>query len=396
MTGTDIEMEPGLPAAVHHVTVDGKEIYLVGTAHVSKESVADVRTTIDLVEPDAVAVELCPARHAAMTRKDDWKKMDIFKVIKEGKAVFLLVQLIMSSFYRKLGEQLGVQPGAEMMEGVKLAGERNLELVLADRDVQVTLKRVWGYLSLWNKMKMMTELLAGIFVSEDIDEKMIEDIKKQDQLENIMGAFAESFPGVKERLIDERDIYLAQKIRSARGKRVVAVVGAGHVPGILKMIRQENDLAPLMELPPKGRMGQILKWGIPLAIVALFVIGFFRGGASTSIEAIWIWVLVNGLLSGAGAAIALAHPLTIAATFVGAPLTSLNPMIAAGWVAGLVQAWVKRPTVADLEDLPNAVCSVKGFWMNPVSRILLVVVLANVGSSLGTFISGSWIAVRVF
>ena len=393
---SDMENEAGLPASVTHVTVDGKDVYLVGTAHVSKESVVDVRTTIELVQPDTVAVELCPARHAAMTRRDDWKKMDIFKVIREGKAVFLLVQLIMSSFYCKLGEQLGVQPGAEMMEGVKLAGERNLELVLADRDVQVTLKRVWGFLSLWNKMKMMTELLAGIFVSEDVDEKMIEEIKNQDQLENIMGAFAESFPGVKERLIDERDIYLAQKIRSARGRKIVAVVGAGHVPGILRQITHENDLTPLMELPPKGRAGQILKWGIPLAILALFVIGFFRGGASTSIDAIWIWVLVNGLLSGAGAAIALAHPLTIAATFVGAPLTSLNPMIAAGWVAGLVQAWVKRPTVADLEDLPNAVCSVKGFWMNPVSRILLVVVLANVGSSLGTFISGSWIAVRVF
>lgn len=390
------ENELDLPSAVSHVTVDGKDVYLVGTAHVSKESVDDVRTTIELVGPDCVAVELCPARHAAMTQQDAWKKMDIFKVIRQGKAVFLLVQLIMSSFYRKLGEQLGVQPGAEMMEGVKLARERDLELVLADRDVQVTLKRVWGYLSLWNKMKLLVELLGSIFVSENVDEKMVEEIKNQDQLENIMGAFAESFPGVKERLIDERDIYLAQKIRFARGNRIVAVVGAGHVPGIMQEIRQETDLAPLVQIPPRGRTGLILKWGIPLAIVALFVIGFFRGGASSSIDALWIWFLVNGLLSGAGAAVALAHPLTIAATFLGAPLTSLNPMIAAGWVAGLVQAWVKRPTVADLEDLPNAVCSVKGFWMNPVSRILLVVVLANVGSSLGTFISGSWIAVRVF
>ncbi|MBW2554740.1 MAG: TraB family protein, partial [Deltaproteobacteria bacterium] len=229
-----------------------------------------------------------------------------------------------------------------------------------------------------------------------IDESLIEKIKEQDQLETIMETFSKSFPEVKKRLIDERDIYLAQKIRSAPGTTVVAVVGAGHVPGIQQHIHKNEPIAPLVEVPPKSILPAILKWAIPALIITLLVAGFFKGGRQHSVESIYIWILVNGILSAVGAAIALAHPLTILATFVAAPITSLNPTIAAGWVSGLVQTWVKKPTVSDLEDLPNAISSVKGFWMNPVSKILLVVVLANLGSSLGTFISGSWIAARLF
>ncbi|MCP4714736.1 MAG: TraB family protein, partial [Deltaproteobacteria bacterium] len=244
--------------------------------------------------------------------------------------------------------------------------------------------------------KMMVQLLAGLLVSEKIDEDLVENMKKQDQLETIMETFAKAFPEVKKRLIDERDIFLARKIRQAPGKTVVAIVGAGHVPGIIKNIDIDTPLEPLMQVPPKSLVPHVLKWGIPAVIAFLMVLGFFKGGAQYGMESIYIWVLVNGALAGIGAALALAHPLTIVASFIGAPLTSLNPMIAAGWVAGLVQAWVKKPTVSDFEDLPNAITTVRGFWSNPVSKILLVVALANLGSSLGTFISGSWIAARMF
>jgi len=388
--------ESNLPESVTHIALNEKHVYLVGTAHVSKKSVEDVRTTVETLQPDAICVELCPARHKTIVKRDDWKKMNIFKVIKEKKAVFLLAQLILSSFYRRIGDQLGVMPGAEMVEGIQQAQKTGAELVLADRDVEVTLKRVWGGLNFWNKLKMLFQITASLFLTEKIDEKLVEDMKQQDQLENILEVFTESFPEIKKRLIDERDIYLSQKIKHARGTTVVAVVGAGHVNGIQKHINKKHDLAPLVHIPPKSMVPTLLKWTIPGLIVALIVFGFFKGGTQHAMESIYIWVLVNGVLAGLGAALALAHPVTILASFFGAPLTSLNPMIAAGWVAGLVQAWVKKPTVADLEDLPNAVLTVKGFWMNPACKILLVVVLANLGSSLGTFISGSWIAARIF
>jgi pheromone shutdown-related protein TraB len=383
-----------LPKSVEQITLAEKEIYVVGTAHVSAESVEDVKATVDAVGPDSICIELCAARHKALVQKDNWKKMDIFKVIKEKRALFLLAQLILNSFYTRLGKQLKVQPGAEMIEGMKQADRIGAELVLADRDIEITLKRVWGYLNLWNKLVMVSQLMASFFVGGSIDSELVEEMKSKDQLENIMEAFTDSFPEVKKRLIDERDIYLSQKIRTAPGKKIVAVVGAGHVKGIKEHIKNVISLEPIMEIPPKSVIPQILKWVIPLLIVVLLVVGFFKGGAEHSVESIYIWILVNGILSAAGTAIAFGHPITILSAFVGAPITSLNPMIAAGWVAGLVQAWIKKPTVQDLEDLPNAISSVKGFWLNPVSRILLVVVLANLGSTFGTIISGIWIAER--
>ena len=385
-----------LGESVSHVRLDDKNIYLVGTAHVSKESVEDVKATIEAVNPDTICVELCPARHKAMTQPDSWEKMDIFKIIKEKKSVLLLAQLIMSSFYRRLGEQLGVQPGAEMLEGVRQAEERGAELVLADRDIQITLKRVWGYLGFWNKMKLLTHILLSVFSAEKIDEELIEEIKKQDQLENVMSAFTKSFPEIKKRLIDERDIYLSQKTRNAGGKNIVVVVGAGHVPGITEHIQKDYPLEPLIEIPPKSIVPSIFKWAIPLLIIGILIAGFFRGSTEHFLQSIYIWVFVNGVLSALGAATAFGHPVTILASFIAAPLTSLNPAVAAGWVAGLVQACVKKPTVADFQNLPNAVSTVKGFWSNPVTRILLVVVLANLGSALGTYISLWWIGTRTF
>ena len=385
-----------LPESAQTILLEDKEIVLLGTAHVSHQSVAEVKEVIEQVQPDSVCIELCPSRHKALLDRDSWKKMDIFKVIKENKALFLLMQLIMTSFYRKIGEKLGIQPGAEMIEGVRQAEIHNARLILADRDVNVTLKRVWGYLSFWHKLKMLFQLLGSLFVQDSVDEATIEDLKDKDQLEVVMDSVARSFPQVKKRLIDERDVYLAQKIREAPGKRIVAVVGAGHVPGIKANISEDHDLAPLMTLPPRSIWPRIFKWLIPLLIIGLITYGFFHGGAEHSFGSISIWILVNGIFSAIGVSLALAHPLTIATTFVAAPLTSLNPTIAAGWVAGLVQAWIKKPTVADLENLPQALLSIKTFWLNPVCRILLVVVLANLGSSLGTFVAGSWIASRFF
>jgi pheromone shutdown-related protein TraB len=382
-----------LPQRVTHVKVDDKDVYLVGTAHISKESVEDVHTTIEQVRPDAICVELCKARHQAMTQADNWRKMDIFKIIRQKKAVFLLAQLIMSSFYRRLGEKLGVQPGAEMLEGIHMAEQTGATLVLADRDIEITLKRVWGYLGFWSKLKLALQLVVSTLFTEKIDTDMIEQLKKQDQLEAIMAEFAERFPEIKRRLIDERDTYLAQKIRTAPGQTIVAVIGAGHIEGIRGQIHQDQPLDELMKLPPKSIWPAIFGWGIPLLIVALIAYGFTKGTAH-GFQNIYIWVLVTGSLAGVGAAMAFAHPLTILSAFVAAPITTLHPLLAAGWIAGIVQAFVKRPTVRDLEDLPEAIATVKGFWTNPVTRILLIIVLSNIGASIGVFIAGPWIAAR--
>lgn len=382
-----------LPERVSHVQVDGKDVYLVGTAHVSQESVQDVRTTVEQVHPETICVELCKSRHQAITQADAWSKMDIFKVIRQKKAVFLLAQLIMTSFYRRLGQKLGIQPGAEMIEGIRQAEQTKAELVLADRDIEITLKRVWGYLGFWSKVKLAMQVVMGIFVQEEIDADTIETLKQKDQLESVMAEFAGKFPEIKRRLIDERDTYLAQKIRSAPGRSIVAVVGAGHINGIKSQIQQERDLAELMALPPKSIWPKIIGWGVPLLIVAMLAYGFTRG-TRHGFENVYIWVLVTGSLSALGAAMAFAHPLTILSAFLAAPITTLHPLIAAGWVAGLVQAFIKRPKVSDLESLPAAIETVKGFWSNPVTRILLVCALANLGSMIGTYVAGVWIGAR--
>ncbi|HDQ41651.1 MAG TPA: TraB/GumN family protein [Desulfonatronum sp.] len=385
-----------LPDSVHHVRVGEKDVYLVGTAHVSKQSVEDVRQAVEMLKPDTICVELCPSRHQAMLNPEAWRKMDIMRVIRQKKAPFLLAQLVLSSFYRKLGQHLGIQPGADMIEGVRLAERTGAALVLADREVEITLKRTWRNLGFWEKCKMLGQLLMGLIFANKVDDDLVETLKRKDQMDILMDAFADSFPQVKQRLIDERDVFLAQKIRQTPGTKVVAVVGAGHVQGIKDHIHEDIPLAPLMQIPPKSGVGKIVKWAIPGVILGLILWGFVRQGQAHTLKSLTVWVVLNSGFSGLGAILALAHPVTILAAMLAAPFTSLNPMIAAGFVAGLVQAVLRRPTVADLEDLPQAITSLKGFWTNPLCRILLVVALVNLGSSLATFISGGWIAARTF
>ena len=385
----------GLPASTRLVEVAGKTVYLVGTAHVSRQSVEDVRKTIEQVRPDTVCVELCQSRYANITNREQWRKTNVVRIIRDGKAMLLLTSLIMTSFQRRIGKELGVMPGAEMVEAIEQAKKHDLRLALVDREVQVTLKRTWGRLGFGSKFKMVFQLVASLFVVERVDPKMIEEIKQGEKLTDMLDMLAHEFPLVKGTLIDERDVFLAQKIRDTEGNKIVAVVGAGHVPGILEEIQKETSLEPYLAIPKPSLWPQLMKWGIPALIVSLLVYGFYTAGVEHSIGSIYIWVLVNGVLSALGAALALGHPITVASAFFAAPLTSLNPMIAAGWVAGLVQAFIKKPTVEDLENLPEAITSVRGFWQNSVSRILLVVALSNLGSSLGTFISTGWIAARL-
>lgn len=388
------EAASSLPSGAAKVELEGKTVYIVGTAHVSARSVQDVRDAVAAVRPDVIAIELCEPRYQGMVKKDAWRHTNLFQVIKQKKATFLLAQLALQSFYRRLGKQLEVEPGAEMMAGAACAEETGARLELIDRRIDVTLKRVWRHLGFWQRFKLFGVMLEAVFSSEEIGAEDVEALKKQDQLETMMGEMGQAFPEIKKRLIDERDVYLAQKLRAIPGERIVAVVGAGHVPGMLKSIREDAPLAELESLPPPSRWSKTWPWLIPAAVVALIAWGFIQGGAERGVDSIAIWVGVNGVLAALGAILARAHSLTVLAAFVAAPITSLNPTIAAGWVAGLVEAWLRPPAVGDFEALPKALESFHDLIRNPVVRILLVVVLANVGSTLGTAVAIPWIAAR--
>ena len=383
-----------LPRTVHPIEVAGRRVLLIGTAHVSTSSVEDVRTTIERVRPDSVCVELCQPRYDSLTNPEAWRKLDILSVLRDGKAHLLLGSLIMTAFQRRIASQLGVKPGAEMVAAIESAREHGAALVLADRRIEITLKRTAARLGGWTKVKALSSLLASLFVPDSIDAEEIEKLKEEAQLADALQALAREFPQAKETLIDERDRYLAMKIREAPGPTVVAVVGAGHVEGIEREIQRPQPIDDLDTVPGPGLVPRILKWAIPLSIVALLAWGFYTGGVARWRESMVTWILVTGSLSAIGAIAALGHPLTVASAFVAAPLTTLHPLLAAGWVAGLVQAWIKSPTVEDLETLSDSITSIRGFWRHPVTRILLVVALTNLGASLGTFVAGAMIAAK--
>ena len=377
---------------VHEILLDGKKIFLIGTAHISQSSVDEVNSVINQVNPDTVCIELCSSRYQAMLAKDQWKNMDIFKVIREGKSFLLFANLIMTAFQKRLGSKLGVKPGSEMFEAANVAEKLNSELVLADRDVKITLQRTWRGMRFWGKMKVLGQLLASLFIREEISKEEIEKLKESDALSEAMKMLAEQSPEMKRILIDERDQYMAEKIRQSMGKLVVAVVGAGHVKGLTAELENKHNLAELESVPPTGKAVAWLKWGIPAMIIALIVYGFFTVDTDVSIEMIQRWFLINGTLSALGTAVAFGHPITIAVAFIAAPFTSLNPTIAAGWVAGLVEALLRKPQVRDFENLADDITHLRGFWQNNITRILLVVIFANLGSAIGTFAGGFAIA----
>lgn len=372
---------------VHRLYHEGKEILLVGTAHVSRQSVELVKLVIEEEKPDTVCVELCAGRFQTLRQKDSWQQMDIVKVIREKKAFLLLSNLILASFQKRIAAKLDIKPGQEMIQAIESAEASGAAIHLADRDVRITLSRTWRQMSWWARIKLIFQLVLSFGDVDDIGEEEVERLKQQDMLESILAEVGRSLPTIRKTLIDERDQYLAAKIRNAPGEKIVAVIGAGHVPGILKYWSEPLEIDRLETLPPKGRLGTILKWGIPILIIAMLLFGFFRGGSEVGTGMLIWWIGANGLLAGLGALIAWAHPVTILSSVLAAPLTSLNPMIAAGWVSGLVEAFSRKPQVKDFESLQNDIQSMRGFWKNKVTHILLVVAFTNLGSAAGTFVA---------
>jgi pheromone shutdown-related protein TraB len=367
---------------------DQKELYLIGTAHVSATSVEVVTKAIQEIKPDTIAVELDAERLEVLQNRKKYEQTDIIKVIKKKKVLFLIAQLIMTAYQKKIAQKLGVKPGAEFKKAVNLATETNAKLVLADRNIGLTLKRLVGKLSFWTKMKLFFSLFLLEDKDTDFDEEKIKELKNKDNLSALIGELGESLPVIKAVLLDERNLYLATKIKANLGPKTVAVVGAAHIPGMIECFRKESNqdtLKDLEKIPVKSKLSKIIPWVFPALILGMFIYGFFYGNPAQVGQAVLYWILINGVLTALGCILAFGHPLTIPAGFIAAPITSLNPLIGAGMVVGLLQLFLVRPKVLDFEQMGEDIISVKGWWKNKLTRALLVSTFASLGSSIGTF-----------
>jgi pheromone shutdown-related protein TraB len=380
------------------LTLGGRDIRLIGTAHVSRESIDEVSAAIREEKPSMVCVELDQGRLSSITKQDNWEQLNVTKVLKEGKGFLLIANMVLASFQRRLGNELGVKPGEEMIAALDVAKEMEIPYSLGDREVQVTLRRAWSCCGLWSKCKLLATLLSSAFFAEKLSAEEIENLKQKNELDGMMAELADYLPTVKETLIDERDRYLAAKIwevSATNGGTTLAVVGAGHLKGIQAQLEQYAaggslpNLEQLTAIPPRSLFSKALKWIIPVIILGLIVTGLIRADFYQSIEMLMVYVLWNGGLAALGCIIALGHPLAILVSFLCAPFTTFIPFIGVGMVSGLVQATINKPNVSDAENISADSASLKGIYRNRITRVLLVFFLSSLGSSIATFVSGS-------
>ena len=381
--------------------LNNRKITLIGTAHVSAESISEVENVISDVKPDCVAIELDEKRYESITNPDKYRELDIIKVLKRKEGFLLLANIVMASFQKRMGKNAGVKPGEEMVAAINKAKELNIPTALVDRPIQITFRRAWKKTSAYGKTQLLSALLASGFSKDEISSEEIENLKQASEMDSMMKELSELMPAVKQVLIDERDQYLASHIWKAEGNNIVAVLGAGHLPGVeahLKKIAENQastDTSEIASIPESGVFSKIMMWLIPALIVAVIAFGFYIGGKDAGSKMALNWILWNGILAGLGALIAGGNPLTILVSFVGAPVTSLCPFIGVGIVAGIVQAAICKPQVKDLETLSDDAGSIKGFYKNKILRVLLVFLLSSVGSSIGTFAAGAGIVINL-
>ncbi len=376
------------------IELDDRQIILIGTAHISQESVDTVIQAIGEHQPDTVCVELDEQRYQSLINQKSWESLNIKEVIKKGQMPFLLTNLALSSYQKKMGLQTGVKPGAELAAAAKMAEESGMHVELVDRNIRTTLLRTWRKAGFWNKMKVMAALLGSLFEKQELDEAQLAELRSGDTLSQMLEEMSKLLPSVKTILVDERDTYMAYHIRHSPGDKIVAVVGAAHLPGIVKKLHEEispETIAEISRIPAKNSISKAIPWVIPGIVIALFIAGFFFGDHQKLANAAIAWVLANGLLSALGALIALGHPLTVISAFIAAPITSLNPTIGAGFVTAFVQAFVAAPTVRDMEHVGDDLTTFKGWWRNRLARVMLVFFFSSLGSAAGTFIALGWL-----
>lgn len=377
----------------HRLTFsDGRQIILVGTAHVSKESVDEVSAYIDSEEPDHICLELDDGRFKNKEEKSSWSNMDIKKVLKEGKGFLLVANMALASFQKRMGNQTDSAPGEEILGAARIAKEREIPYSLCDRDIQITFKRAWRLSNLWNKAKLIATIISAVFSNEKISKEDLEELKKGDVMQSMMDEMAKELPSVKAVLIDERDRYLATSIYLAPGNKKLAVIGAGHQNGIIKTMEKlesgelGTSLDDITDVPPAGKAGKILAWAFPILIIGFLLYGFVTFGQQEGIKMFGYWLAVNMSFTALGAILSLAHPLNTLVSILSAPLTSLHPGIGIGMVSGLMEATLRKPKVKDFENLSDDAITFKGWYKNRVLHILLVFLLTSFGASIGNVV----------
>ena len=375
--------------------LNGRKITLVGTAHVSKESVDEVKNTIRSIQPDCVAVELDEKRADSIKNPSRYSQLDLVKVFKRKEGFLLLANLMLASYQRRMGLNAGVKPGDEMIAAMNAADENKIPCSLVDRPIQITLKRAWGKNSFWGKCKLLSTLLASAFSKEEIAPEEIEKLKQRNEMDSMMNELSEYMPVIKEVLIDERDRFLASKIWESEGNNIVAVLGAGHLPGVKAYLEKlgkgqaTSNVKELSALPKPGIFGKLLAFIIPACIIGLIIAGFVYGGIHAGTQMLSTWFFYNAVPSAVLTAAACGHPLAILVGFIAAPFTSLCPFIGVGFCTAIVQAIVCKPKVSDMETIQDDVASIKGFYRNRILRALLVFILSSIGSTIGTFAAGA-------
>jgi len=378
--------------------IDGREFILVGTAHISRESAQLVRDVIERERPDRVCIELDAQRYAALSQKARWEALDLKQIIREKQLAALLANLLLASYQRKLGGALGVLPGTELLAAAEVAGELRIPISLCDRDVRVTLRRAWASMGLFKKAHLLSGLAISLFETPELGEEELRKLREKDVLSELMRELGEAMPQLKRTLIDERDTYLTQKMKEAEGDKIVAVVGAGHVEGIVDALTERCafDLDEINTVPPVSPVWKWVGWGIPAIILGSLVAIGIPKGADVAGYNLMYWIVANGVPCTIGAAAALAHPLTILAAFFVAPVTSLTPVIGAGYVLAFLQAYVRPPVVKDLERLTDDFGVPGQWWRNQMLRIFLVFILTTLGSLIGTYVGGYEIIKNLF
>lgn len=379
---------------ITRVEVDGKEIILIGTAHISAQSVETVVNAIETEHPDTVCVELDEQRFKAIRDEVNWDDLNLVQIIRNKQTTFLVARLGLTAFQKRMSLYTGVKPGQEMLDATHAAERVGAEISLVDRDIRTTLLRAWRLTPFLKRSSLATLLVAGLFQRSEVDEADLEDLRAEHNISEILDELGDALPDMKKVLVDERDTYMAHRIRTSPGEKIVAVVGAAHKPGIMRNWMQptsDEQISAMEAVPEQGTLSRVLPWILPLIVIGLFVGGFFFGDPENFKRAAIAWVVANGSLSALGALLAMGHPLTIVTAFVAAPITSLNPTIGAGMVTALVQTLVAAPTVRDMEAVGDDIVNWRGIWTNRLSRILLVFVFSNLGSTLGTFVSFKWL-----
>lgn len=377
-------------SSVRRLDQDGREIILIGTAHVSQKSVDLVHQLIEEEKPDLVCVELDQKRYESLADSERWKDLDLKKIIKNKQLSTLMINLILASYQKKLGDKLGVRPGAELMEATQHAMQQGIPVELCDRDVRVTMRRAWKSTSFLRKGYLLASLIASLFHDSDITEENIEALKETDALSELMIELGTAMPELKRVLIDERDTYISEKIKNGKGHKIVAVVGAGHLQGIVEALTSDrsDQMEEISSIPPVSPIWKTVGWLVPVLIIgSLGLIGLTKGVSVAGGSFIY-WVLANGIPSSLGAAAGLSHPLTILAAFLGAPLTSLTPVIGAGYLCAFVQAVAQPPVVHEFETVLEDMANWRRWWNNKLLKVFLAFILPGFGSMIGTWIGG--------